>query len=267
MAYQPCRCSVTLLCPVCISVFYTPLALFVLLPFMLYVPYHFNAPFLDCAFLLLCSASLYTPEFSYTATTLISSLFSILIVYVVFVHVIFAMPLHAHSTQNSSTTWVLYLIIIVTLQLLWLFSTRSASLYVILRFLSLSGNLRLFVFSVTVKLTFFVLVTGLNSHPTINRLHEHIHPSWIFPKTLHLLCQSPQSVFESSGRNHQWFLEVTLFHATVALRSCSNSPTSLDWLHGILHSFWNFGIWQFSIHVNMCLTTPSRDPRKGAWLL
>jgi hypothetical protein len=69
MAYQPCRCSVTLLYPVCISVFYTPLALSIHLPFMLYAPYPFNAPFLNCTFLLLHSASLYTPEFSYTMTT------------------------------------------------------------------------------------------------------------------------------------------------------------------------------------------------------
>jgi hypothetical protein len=104
MAYQPCRCSVTLLCPVCISVFCTPLALYVLLPFMLSAPYPFNAPFLYCAFLLLRSASLHTPEFSCTATTLISSLFHILIVSVLFVHAIFAMPLHAHSTPISSTS-------------------------------------------------------------------------------------------------------------------------------------------------------------------
>ena len=167
----------------------------------------------------------------------ISFLFIILIVSVVFVHAIFAMPLHAHSMPNSSTTWLLCLIIIVTLQLLWSFTTRSTSLYVILRFLSLSGSLRLFVFSVIVELTFSVPVTGLNAHPAVNCLHEHLHPSWRFLETLHLLCQSSRSVFESSGRNHQWFLEVTLYRATVALRSCSNSPAPLDWFHGILHSF------------------------------
>jgi hypothetical protein len=144
---------------------------------MLYVPYPFNAPFLDCAFLLLRSVSLYTPEFSYTTTTLISSLFNILIVSIVFVHEIFTMPLHDHSVSYSSTTQVLCLIIIMTLQLLWSFTTRSASLYVILRFVSLSGSLRLFVFSVTVELTFSIPVTGLNAHPAVNHLHEHLHPS------------------------------------------------------------------------------------------
>jgi hypothetical protein len=177
VAYQPCRCSVTLLCPVYINVFCTPLSLSVLRPFMLYAPYPFNAPFLDCAFLLPRSASLYTPQFSYTTTTPISSLFRILIVSIVFVHAIFTMSLHAHSAPNSSTTLVLCLIIIVTLHLLWSFSTRSTSLYVILRFLSLSSSLRLFFFSVTVELTFSVPFTGLNAHPAVNRLHEHLHPS------------------------------------------------------------------------------------------
>jgi hypothetical protein len=62
MAYQPCRCSVTLLCSVCISVFCTPLALSVLLTFILSAPYPFNATFLYYAFLLLRSASLLTLE-------------------------------------------------------------------------------------------------------------------------------------------------------------------------------------------------------------
>lgn len=119
MAYQPYRCSVTLLCLVCINVFCTPLALSILLPFMLSMPYPFNATFLYCAFLLLCSASLHTPQFSCTTTTPISSLFHIIIVSVLFVHAIFTMPLHAHSTPNSSTYRVLCLIIITTLQLLW----------------------------------------------------------------------------------------------------------------------------------------------------
>jgi hypothetical protein len=122
MAYQPCHYSVTLLCPVCISVFCTPLALSVLLSFMLSAPYPFNAPFLYYAFLLLRSASLHTPEFSYIATTLISSLFHILIVSVLLVHAIFAMPLHSHTAQISSTSQVLCLIIIATLKLLWQFS-------------------------------------------------------------------------------------------------------------------------------------------------
>jgi hypothetical protein len=38
-------------------------------------------------------------------------------------------------------------------------------------------QLRLFVFSVKVELTFSVSVTGLNAHPTVNHLHEHLYPS------------------------------------------------------------------------------------------
>jgi hypothetical protein len=38
-------------------------------------------------------------------------------------------------------------------------------------------QLKLIVFSVKVKLTFSVSVTGLNAHPTVNCLHENLHPS------------------------------------------------------------------------------------------
>ena len=100
MAYQPCRCSVTLLFSVCISVFCTPLALSILLPFILSTPYPFNATFLYCAFLHLRSASLLALESFPTTTTLISSLFHILIVPVLLVHAIFVMPLHAHTPTN-----------------------------------------------------------------------------------------------------------------------------------------------------------------------
>jgi hypothetical protein len=73
------------------------LALYVLLPIMLYAPCPFNAPFLFCAFQLLHSASFYTLE-SLSTTATISSLFSILIVYVLLVHAICTMPLHSlHS--------------------------------------------------------------------------------------------------------------------------------------------------------------------------
>jgi hypothetical protein len=210
MAYQPCRCSVTLLCPVCISVFCTPLALSVLLPFMLYAPYPFNAPFLDCAFLLLRSASLHTPEFSCTVTTPISSLFHILIVSVLFVHAIFAMPLHAHSTPNSSTSRVLCLIIIVTLQLLrqffprvqhhWVFCLDfSASLAVeALRLLCLR---RAYPF-------YFQLQTSMLIHLSIPLRVVFLHWTKLGDSSSPLAIT--QSLFESSGRNHQWFLAVTL---------------------------------------------------------
>jgi hypothetical protein len=141
MAYHPCRCSITLLCPIYISVFCTPLALSVLLPFMLSAPYPFNAPFLNCSFLLLCYASLYTLEFSYIVTTTpISSLFHTLIVPVLLVHAIFPCLGMLTPPPISSTSRVLFpdhhnsssSLVVPTMHL--------ASLGVLLRFLNLSSS-------------------------------------------------------------------------------------------------------------------------------
>jgi hypothetical protein len=52
----------------------------------------------------------------------ISSLYRVFIASVHLVHAMFAMPLHADSVPLSSTSRVLCLIIIVTLQLLWWFT-------------------------------------------------------------------------------------------------------------------------------------------------
>jgi hypothetical protein len=49
----------------------------------------------------------------------ISSLYCVFIASVHLVHAIFSIPLHAYSLSLSSTSRVLYLIIIVTLHLLW----------------------------------------------------------------------------------------------------------------------------------------------------
>jgi hypothetical protein len=54
----------------------------------------------------------------------ISSLYRVFIASVHLVHAVFAMPLHDDSTSLSSTSRVLYLSIIVTLQLLWWFAPR-----------------------------------------------------------------------------------------------------------------------------------------------
>jgi hypothetical protein len=54
----------------------------------------------------------------------ISSLYRVFIDSVHLVHAMFAMPLHADSAPLSSTSRVLCLIIIVTLQLLWWFAPR-----------------------------------------------------------------------------------------------------------------------------------------------
>jgi hypothetical protein len=154
--------SAHLTCAVCSSAFYALCAMSI-----------------RCTVPLLCSSaaalsSFFTHEFPSptTITTTsnsnnnpISSLYRVFIASVHLVHAMFAMPLHADSASvilhlssalsdhhhDSSASLVVH-------------PASPASLYVILRFLSLSGSLRLFVFSVTVELTFSVSVTGLNAH-------------------------------------------------------------------------------------------------------
>jgi hypothetical protein len=95
-----------------------------------------------CAISILCTvpilcysvvalSSFFTPEspFPKTLTTTsksisdpISSLYRVFIASMHLVHAVFAMPLHVDSTPLSSTSRVLCLIIIVTLQLLWWFA-------------------------------------------------------------------------------------------------------------------------------------------------
>jgi hypothetical protein len=102
MAYRSHHCSTTLRYSVCINVFPTLLALFVLFPVMLYALCPFNAPFPFYRFLLLRSASFFTPQShpKATTTTLISSFFNILIVSVLLVHPI---P-HASPCSLMSST-------------------------------------------------------------------------------------------------------------------------------------------------------------------
>jgi hypothetical protein len=102
MAYRSHHCSATLRCSVYISVFCTLLALSVLFPFILSAPCPFNAPFPFCAFLLLRSASFFTSQSHPTATTPISSLFCILIVFVLLVHAICTKLLHALTLPQFS---------------------------------------------------------------------------------------------------------------------------------------------------------------------
>jgi hypothetical protein len=105
LAYQTYHCYATLCCSICISVFCTLLVLSVLLPFVLSAPCPFNAPFPFCTFILLCSASFFPPQSHSTTTTQISSLFCILIVFVLLVHAIctklpHALPLPLFSTAG-----------------------------------------------------------------------------------------------------------------------------------------------------------------------
>jgi hypothetical protein len=98
----------------------------------------------------------------------ISSLYRVYIASVHLVHAIFSIPMHAHTTPISSTSRVLYVIIIVTLQLLWLFSHAFNITGCYVEISQPLWQLGLFVFSVTVELTFSVLVTGFHAHPSIN---------------------------------------------------------------------------------------------------
>jgi hypothetical protein len=108
----------------------------------------------------------------------VSSLFHLFIVSVLFVHAIFAMPLHAHTAPNCSTTRVLCLIIIVTLQLLWPFFHSFNITVCYAEIPQPLWQLRLFVFSVTVELSLSVSVTSSNPHPTVNFLHESSAFHW-----------------------------------------------------------------------------------------
>ena len=95
MDYQSHHYFVTLPYSIWLIVFlHTCLVLSILLPFMICAPCLFNAPFLFYVFQLLHTTSFYTPK-SLSTATLISSLFFILIVYVLLVHAICALPLHA----------------------------------------------------------------------------------------------------------------------------------------------------------------------------
>ena len=103
MAYRSHHYSATLRYYVCISVFCTRLALSILLPFMLSAPCPFNAPFPFCAFLLLRSASFFTPQ-THSTTAPLSSLFNILILSMHLMHAISFFLLHSLPPPISSTS-------------------------------------------------------------------------------------------------------------------------------------------------------------------
>jgi hypothetical protein len=174
MAYQPDCCSVTLLCPVCISVFCTPLALSVLLPFILSAPYPFNATFLYHAFLLLRSASLLTLESSPRQQP-----------HLFFVH-------HSYSTcapcacniRNASACSLRAKFLHNLSALSDHHRDSSASLVIFHHAFNITGcsaeipqplwQLRLLVFSGTVELMPSVSVTGFNAHPSVNPSKNHL---------------------------------------------------------------------------------------------
>jgi hypothetical protein len=174
------------------------------------VPLLFNSAAALPSFFTHESPSTMTITATPTTTTPISSLFYILIVSVLLVHEIFTIPLHAHTAPISSTTQVFYLIIMVTLQLLWRFSHAFNITGCYAEIPQPLWQLRLFVFSGIVELILSVSVTA----PTLIQLSisstNRLHSTGRFLVTLQLLWKSHRSLFASSGRNHQWFLAVTL---------------------------------------------------------
>jgi hypothetical protein len=169
MAYQPCRCSVTLLCPVCISVFCTHLALSVLLH--LYSLHHVPSMqpssavyFYSCA-LPPCShfnPSTQRPQQLQQQWQQQPHLFSVPCTYSFCAPCTcnVRLPLHAHTAPISSTSRVLCLIIMVTLQLLWQFSHAFNITGCYAEIPQPLWQLRLFVFSVTVELILSVSITS-----------------------------------------------------------------------------------------------------------
>jgi hypothetical protein len=91
---------------------------------------------------------------------LISSLHCVLIVSVHLVHAMCATPLYAHTVPISSTSRVLCLILMVTLQLLWPFSHAFSITGCYAEIPQPLWQLRLFVFSVTVELILSVSITS-----------------------------------------------------------------------------------------------------------
>jgi hypothetical protein len=170
MDYRSYHYSATLLYSTCISVFlHTPLTLYVLLPFMLYAPCPFNAPFLFCAFWRLHSASFHVHK-SLSTTTPISSLFCVFILSMHLLRPPCTVPLHALQRatilfiglftatsifsllcflKNQHTLSVLHVLLVSSplphqhgnfSSFLVVIPMHSSSLGVMLRFLSLSSS-------------------------------------------------------------------------------------------------------------------------------
>ena len=118
---------------------------------------------------------------SISSINTISSMYCVLIAYVHLVHAMCTMPLHTHTAPISSTSWVLCLIIMVTLQLLWRFSHVFSITRCYAEIPQPLWQLRLFVFSGIVKLILSVSVTGSNPHPAVNFLHESSSFHWQIP--------------------------------------------------------------------------------------
>jgi hypothetical protein len=170
---------------------------------------------LQCTFCLLCISAAALHLLLYTCIThnnnnLISSLYRVLIASVHLVHAMCTMPLPAHTALISSTSRVLCLIIMVTLQLLWRFSHAFSITGCHAEIPQPLWQLRLFVFSGIVELILSASVTDFNAHPLVNPSKNQSSFTGRSLETLQLLWRSHRGLFESSGRDHQWFLAVRL---------------------------------------------------------
>jgi hypothetical protein len=115
----PHRLSTHITCVVCSSAFYALCAMSIHCTF----PLLFNSAVALPSFFTHESPSITTTTtYSNNNNNLISSLYHVYIDSVHLVHAIFSIPMHAHATPISSTSRVLCVIIIITLQLLCLFS-------------------------------------------------------------------------------------------------------------------------------------------------
>jgi hypothetical protein len=114
---------------------------------------------------------------------LISSLHCVLIVSVHLLHAMCASPLYAHTVPMSSTSRVLCLILMVTLQLLWRFFHAFSITGCYAEIPQPLCQLRLFVFSVTVELILSVSVTSsfssriTNNAQSISFSFSHTSPT------------------------------------------------------------------------------------------
>jgi hypothetical protein len=103
---------------------------------------------------------------------LITSLSHVLIASIHHVHAMYTVPLPAHTALISSTSQVLCLIIMVTLQLFWRFAHAFSITGCHAEIPQPLWQLILFFFSGIVELILSASVTNFNSHPLVSHLHE-----------------------------------------------------------------------------------------------
>jgi hypothetical protein len=141
---------------------------------------------IQCTFCFLSISAAAPPLYFFTHAllhlsnnNLITSLSRVLIASVHLVHAMYTMPLPAHTALISSTSRVLCLIIMVTLQLLWRFSHAFNITGCHAEIPQPLWQSRLFVFSGIVELILSASVTNFNAHPLVSRLHKQSLFYWL----------------------------------------------------------------------------------------